>query len=165
MTLPGTPYIYYGEEIGMLGVKPDEHIREPFLWDKTGVDPNQTAWIKPIYSTEETVRPVSVQRQDENSIYNHYKKLIRLRNSSNTLSYGELKYTDIKKKEVVSFLRVKDDESCLVIHNISNKSISLKLPDEIAVYNKIFFQSDSNANINNDRCTLPAHSTLILKSF
>ncbi|MBK8291612.1 MAG: hypothetical protein IPK96_12450, partial [Flammeovirgaceae bacterium] len=33
LTLPGTPYIYYGEEIGMQGLKPDEYIREPFIWD------------------------------------------------------------------------------------------------------------------------------------
>lgn len=165
MTLPGTPYIYYGEEIGMLGIKPDEHIREPFLWDKTGVNTNQTSWMTPKYSTEETMRPLSIQQQDENSIYNHYKKLIRLRNSSAALSYGELKYTDIKKKEIVSFLRVKDDESYLVIHNISNKSISLKLPDEIKDYNKLYFQSDGNAKVENDKCSLSAHSTLILKSF
>jgi alpha-amylase len=35
LTLPGQPYIYYGEEIGMLGTKPDPYIREPFLWSKT----------------------------------------------------------------------------------------------------------------------------------
>lgn len=165
MTLPGTPYIYYGEEIGMFGIKPDEHIREPFLWDKPGVDVNQTSWITPIYSTEETVRPLSIQQLDENSIYNYYKKLIRLRNSSVALSYGELKNTNIKKKEIVSFLRVKNDESYLVIHNISNKSISLNLPAEIKDYNKIFFQSDNNVSIGIDKCTMPAHSTLILKSF
>lgn len=164
MTLPGTPYIYYGEEIGMLGIKPDEHIREPFLWDKTGVDVNQTSWITPIYSTEETVRPLSIQQTDENSIYNYYKKLIRLRNSSVALSYGEVRYADLKKKEIVSFIRVKDDESYLVIHNISNKSISLNLPVEIKDYDKIFFQSDNNASIEIGKCIMPAHSTLILKS-
>ena len=165
MTLPGTPYIYYGEEIGMLGIKPDEHIREPFLWDKAGADINQASWIEPIYSTDTAVRPLSVQLQDENSIYNYYKKLIRLRNSSVALSYGELKFSNIKKKEIISFIRLKDDESYLVIHNISSKSISLKLPMEVSDYNKMYFQSDVNTNVNDGACVLSPHSTLILKSF
>ena len=38
-SLPGTPYVYYGEEIGMKGMKPDEFIREPFLWDEGKNDP------------------------------------------------------------------------------------------------------------------------------
>ena len=32
LLLPGNPYIYYGEELGMLGKKPDEDIRLPFVW-------------------------------------------------------------------------------------------------------------------------------------
>lgn len=164
MTLPGTPYIYYGEEIGMLGIKPDEHIREPFLWDVPGNDPNQTTWIDAKYSTDKKVQPLSQQKADENSIYNYYKKLIRLRNSSRALSYGEVKSTSIKKKEIVSFIRVKDEESYLVVHNISNKSVTLTLPEETKAYNKIYFQSDINASIDNKKFFLPSHSTLILKS-
>ncbi len=32
LTSPGTPFIYYGEEIGMQGKKPDENIRLPMQW-------------------------------------------------------------------------------------------------------------------------------------
>ena len=35
LTMPGTPFIYYGEEIGMTGAKPDEFIRTPLHWDAT----------------------------------------------------------------------------------------------------------------------------------
>ncbi|MFI5134726.1 MAG: alpha-amylase family glycosyl hydrolase, partial [Chitinophagales bacterium] len=46
LTLPGTPFIYYGEEIGMKGMKPDSLIREPFLWgEKHKRQPeHQTHW-------------------------------------------------------------------------------------------------------------------------
>ncbi len=40
-TLPGSPYIYYGEEIGMLGKKPDQLIREPYLWNTASNDKYQ----------------------------------------------------------------------------------------------------------------------------
>lgn len=45
LTMPGTPYIYYGEEIGMLGMKPDPNIREPFLWNEKGKDQMRTKLI------------------------------------------------------------------------------------------------------------------------
>ncbi len=62
-TLPGTPYVYYGEEIGMKGMKPDEYIREPFLWDEGKKDPLQTTWEIPKYSTDKTVIPLKQQKR------------------------------------------------------------------------------------------------------
>ncbi len=71
MTMPGAPYLYYGEEIGMLGLKPDENIREPFLWDVKSKDKGRTSWIKPKYTTEKTVTPLAKQKDDPNSYFNH----------------------------------------------------------------------------------------------
>ena len=34
LTLPGHPFIYYGEELGMRGVKPDPDLREPMRWER-----------------------------------------------------------------------------------------------------------------------------------
>src|SRR5690606_24432001 len=74
---PGTPYIYYGEEIGMLGKKPDEGLREPFLWDASVWD---STWWHPIeHSIQSAVTPLDVQRNNETSIYHHYKTWIKWR--------------------------------------------------------------------------------------
>ena len=86
LTLPGSPYIYYGEEIGMQGKKPDPNIREPFLWQAKESDNYRASWIDPKYSTDQTVIPVEEQLKDENSIYNHYKTFIKLRNGSKALT-------------------------------------------------------------------------------
>lgn len=52
MTIPGNPFIYYGEEIGMLGNKPpDENVREPFIWGEN--DDAQTSW-RAVAGDEET---------------------------------------------------------------------------------------------------------------
>ena len=70
LTLPGSPYLYYGEEIGMLGKKPDEYIREPLLWNNKTEDQLRATWIKPRYSTDSTIVPVSVQLKDKSSLLN-----------------------------------------------------------------------------------------------
>ncbi|HNP95527.1 MAG TPA: alpha-amylase family glycosyl hydrolase [Cyclobacteriaceae bacterium] len=163
MTLPGTPYIYYGEELGMLGMKPDEHIREPFVWDKGNAVAGQASWITPEYSTDQTISPLSIQTADEGSLYNYYKNWIRLRNTSRALSYGELNYSDIKKKEIISFVREMENESDLIIHNISNKTASVKLPEPMKRYSSIYYQSDTKATIIDGQCTLPPYSTVILQ--
>ena len=51
LTLPGNPFIYYGEEIGMKGEKPDECIREPFKWSEDGKDMD-TTWEKNTYNKD-----------------------------------------------------------------------------------------------------------------
>jgi glycosidase len=41
LTLPGHPFVYYGEELGMHGQKPDPHLREPMRWYRTGKGPGE----------------------------------------------------------------------------------------------------------------------------
>ncbi|HNP08523.1 MAG TPA: alpha-amylase family glycosyl hydrolase [Cyclobacteriaceae bacterium] len=165
MTLPGTPYLYYGEEIGMLGVKPDKHIREPFLWNGADEDPGQTKWIEAKYSTDKTVVPLTLQINDENSLYNYYKNLIRLRNNSKALSLGGITSTDLKHSRIISFIRSADNESYLILHNISSKLVNIKLSDSLSAFNTVYFSSNKEVFLNDGKCNLPSHSTLILKSF
>lgn len=69
LTMPGTPYIYYGEEIGMRGVKPDEQIREPMLWSSDSKAAGQTRWQPPKHA--DGVVPVEEQLKDPSSLLRH----------------------------------------------------------------------------------------------
>lgn len=81
LTLPGNPFIYYGEEIGMLGAKPDEHIREPFAWTADGKSKAQTFWEKPAVSGETREKAnVQTQTKQADSLLSAYRTLIRWRN-------------------------------------------------------------------------------------
>jgi alpha-amylase len=163
-TLPGTPYVYYGEEIGMLGVKPDEFIREPFLWTANATDPIQTHWEEPRYSTLQAVKPLSEQQADANSLYNFYKKIITYRNSSNALTYGSLTESDIAVKEVVALIRkYENEESLLIIHNISDGEVTLKPEGQLAAYSKIEFVSQGEVKMDKNGLVLPAYTSVILK--
>lgn len=162
-TLPGTPYIYYGEEIGMLGVKPDEYIREPFLWAFKGEDQAQTRWEEPRYSNDQTVIPLVRQADDPASLYNFYKKFIHYRNSSSVLTYGDIDTTPLKITEVVSFIREKDGDKRLVLHNISDVVLTIDLQEFFSEYQTIEFDSSGGANIDNGELTLPPYASLVLK--
>jgi alpha-amylase len=162
LTLPGAPYLYYGEEIGMLGKKPDEQIREPFLWSQGGKQDMNTAWVTPQYTTPQTVVPVSEQLNDRNSLLQHYRSLIGLRRSSKVLTLGELGLTAIQNPQITSFYRVYGEESLLVLHNLSGTNQVVELKGKEAGFRKRYFATSDQAAVGKDRVTLPGYSTIIL---
>ncbi|MCW5912898.1 MAG: alpha-amylase [Cyclobacteriaceae bacterium] len=161
-TLPGTPYVYYGEEIGMLGMKPDEFIREPFLWS-AAPNPAQTHWEEPRYSNLQTVTPLAEQQADPGSLFNFYKKLIRYRNASPVLTYGTLQSSPLKIKEIVSLIREHESKRLLILHNISDVAITVPVEGELADFDEVDFVSQSEVKKNEDGWTIPAYTSVILK--
>jgi alpha-amylase len=163
LTLPGTPYIYYGEEIGMLGTKPDEFIREPFIWDVDKKDAMQTTWEVPKFSTSSTVTPFNKQKDDDHSMYQFYKKLIHYRNGSKALTQGEIENSNLNISEVVSFIRKSGEEEVLVLNNVSDVEVTVKLEGGNAKFDAIDYDSDGTAKLQDGALVLPAYSTVILK--
>jgi alpha-amylase len=161
-SLPGTPYVYYGEEIGMLGVKPDEFIREPFLWSATAND-IQTKWEEPRYSNAQTVKPLAEQQADPGSLFNFYKKFIAYRNGSDCLTYGTLQASPIAIKEVVSLIREHNGKRLLVLHNISDVEITVKPEGELSDFKEIDFVSQGEVKMNAGGWAIPAYTSVILK--
>ncbi|MEI7830758.1 MAG: alpha-amylase family glycosyl hydrolase [Prolixibacteraceae bacterium] len=163
LTLPGSPYLYYGEEIGMFGKKPDQNIREPFLWDIKMNDKLRATWIKPINSTDSTVVPASVQLLEKKSLLNYYKSFIHLRNTSYALTYGKLVPVNISMSpSVCAFVRSDENESLLVVHNLSNENQVLSLPTNLQDYSAEYF-ANKKAQIKNKQIQIPGYSTVILK--
>lgn len=124
---PGTPFIYYGEEIGMPGDKPDENLRTPMQWS---AQPNAgfstaKAWEPPQPGFEK--QNVEAQSKDPNSLLNWYKKLIHTRQASPALSHGDLLPMTTNNPKVVAFLRVASGE-----HNTSAAIVLANLGIETA---------------------------------
>lgn len=120
MTLPGSPYLYYGEEVGMLGQKPDELIREPMPWSYRSDDFSVTRWEKPVYTIRDQVSPVVDQMNDPNSMYSFYRQLGMLRLKSPALRFGELVPMQSNDNRIIAYMRrYNDRERVLVLHNVS----------------------------------------------
>ncbi len=147
----------------MLGIKPDEFIREPFIWDYSTQDAAQTTWTEPRYSTDKTVVPWRKQIDDPTSLLNFYKKLIAVRNASEILSAGGIEESGLNIAEVVSFTRTLGNDSRLVLNNIADIEITIKLTGTNTDFKKIEFDSNGASTLTDGNITLPAYTTLILK--
>jgi glycosidase len=162
LTMPGTPYIYYGEEIGMLGMKPDPNIREPFLWDEASKDKERVTWITPEFAIEGKVVPLAQQIDDENAIYNHYKSLIRLRNTSRALTFGDFVKADYGNKRLIAYYRNDGDEQLLIVHNLSGQTVEVPLRPEDGKYREVVFATYGEQVVDAG-FALAGFSTIILK--
>ncbi len=135
LTLPGTPFIYYGEEIGMTGQKPDELIRTPMQWsaDEHAGFTAGRPW-EPVNADYEAVN-VAAEASDPASLLSHYRRLIHLRNEHAALRRGDLlplqSAPSDECQSLYGYLRHAEDESLLVILNFAfqeQSGCALSLP-------------------------------------
>lgn len=115
LTLPGLPFIYYGEELGMAGKKPDENIREPFVW---GAESEYTtAWNLSSQNVNQNTPSLALQMNDETSLFNTYKTMIRIRKENPVLKTGDISHVDTGIKAIIAYRRYNTDTNLLIVHN------------------------------------------------
>lgn len=120
LTAPGTPFIYYGEELGMQGKKPDENIRLPMQWTNDLATAGFTSgqpWREPGNNTA-TIN-VNDQEKDPTSLLNHYRTLISIRKKFHSLQTGSLTLLETGNPGVFAILRKEGQETVLVLINLS----------------------------------------------
>jgi glycosidase len=124
LTSPGVPFIYYGEEIGMRGIKPDEDIRRPMQWSGAAGAGFTTGepW-RPPHQTYSDFNVVE-QAADPESLLNHYDALIQVRNDYAALRTGEWRQVEAPGHDIYAFLRYTNNEVILVLLNLGDEAIS-----------------------------------------
>ena len=117
----GVPFVYYGEEIGMSGTKPDENIRRPMQWTADGGFTSGKPWRD--YFEDFAERNVAAQTQDPQSLLSHYRELIRLRNSHEALRIGQPWLIESDHPAIYAALRSSANQTVLVLLNLSHKPV------------------------------------------
>lgn len=166
LTMPGTPYLYYGEEVGMQGAKPDENIRLPFPWYANGNGPGQTRWRENFFVSEENrALAYDVQRNDPNSLFNHYRKLIHLRKKHLALHQGDIKPYEVDDFTIEAYMRFSKTDRALVVHNLSDqaRTFRLKSGPGTTTFSNIIFSSRNGTVLKGLQLTVPAYGSVILK--
>ncbi len=137
--LPGIPSIYYGQELGLTGQTSEwgsdaNHIpvREAFPWTADLNASGNALWYKDtgewwdqsFWNTENLDQlSLEYQQKDDNSLWNHYKKLIDLRTSYESFRSNAYKPILKNTKGIMAFERYHDNEICTVIINTSDKPV------------------------------------------
>ena len=138
LALPGNPFIYYGEELGMFGIKSsgpywDETRRLPLVFG----DDFETSWFPDEFNTN--LQNVSEQLNNPSSLLNTYKSMLAVRNSSYALRYGSIFEYDEASNVLLGYYRVfnydaDNQEIVLVLHNVSDGDYLLYLDEEEVLY-------------------------------
>ena len=118
LTLPGFPFVYYGEEIGMSGDKPDERLRTPMQWTSGATVGFTTAkpWEAP--QSDAAATNVAAQTDDASSLLSLYRKLIALRGSNAALAAGTLVPLTTSDPSVVAYARRAGRRTVIVVANL-----------------------------------------------
>jgi alpha-amylase len=131
LTMPGTPFVYYGEEIGMTGAKPDPRLRTPMQWSsgRGAGFTRGTPW-EALQADSQTTT-VAAEDHDPSSLLNLYRRLIRLRDASSPLAVGALIPLATSSDAVTAYLRRDGPRAVLVIANLGAapaRSVTLSAP-------------------------------------
>ncbi len=136
-TLPGTPVIYYGDEIGMgdnIHLGDRDGVRTPMQWspDRNGgfsrADPHRLVLppiMDPLYGYQ-TVN-VEAQERDPHSLLNWMRRMLVVRREHKAFGRGSLRFLRPGNRKVLAYLREYEDETILCIATVSRTAQAVEL--------------------------------------
>jgi len=137
MSMPGTPIIYYGDEIGMgdnifLGDR--DAVRTPMQWTgdrNAGFSRTEPArlYLPPIMDPVHGYEAVNVEAQGRSagSLLNWMKRIIAVRKAHRAFGRGTLEFLHPGNRKVIAYLREHEDEAILCVANLSRSAQPVEL--------------------------------------
>jgi alpha-amylase len=123
LAMPGVPFVYYGEELGVTGTKPDERLRAPMPWSSGSGGGFTTGTSWETFADDPAVLNVAAAQADPDSLLQTYRLLIGLRRDHAALAHGDLVPINAEPRSVVAFVRQAGDDRVLVVINYGRKAV------------------------------------------
>ena len=198
LSMRGTPYTYYGDELGMtnigftkieqykdiaaingykkaatdgedldlylqkLNLLSRDNGRTPMQWDatKNAGFSNETPWL-PVHENHSTVNVLD-QENDQNSVLNHFRKMVALRKDNLLLVYGNYAIIQDDHPTIYAYSRTLEDQQMIILLNFSELESSISLPN--FDHNKeVLINNYNELSIDENTITLKPYQAVVLK--
>lgn len=160
LLMPGIPFIYYGEEIGMTGSGVDPNKRLPMVWSSkktTGMT------LNPEGATQNNNLDAGVAEQwkQKDSLLRHYQEVLTIRNGYDVFVGGTVETVETPDS-VYGMKLSKGETSVIILHNFSEQQVSVTLTQDVARSYGI----DNGGGmpvLEDDIVTLKAYSSILIE--
>ncbi len=137
-TMGGSPFVYYGDEIGMgdnIWLEDRNGLRTPMQWNdqkNAGFSKADSSKIyAPVIEDSEfgyQILNVAAQEADPNSLLNHMRHLIAVRKKHSVFGIGNFEWLDVRSKAVVAYSREDSPSNkVLILNNLSDTLLTIRL--------------------------------------
>lgn len=131
-TLPGSPIIYYGDEIGMgdnIWLHDRNGVRTPMQWDAESNAGFSEAPAQSLYSPindDDVYGPAKVnvenQQKDPGSMWNTIRHMIAIRKQHHAFGWGDFEWIDCDNNQIAAYRRTYNGETILVFQNLGDQT-------------------------------------------
>jgi len=153
-TLPGSPVIYYGDEIGMgdnIWLFDRNGVRTPMQWEEGQNAGFSSAPAQELYApvlSDEVYHPsvvnVAAQRVQPDSLFNTLRHMLSVRKQYSVFGWGSMEWLDVGTNAVAAYTRSHHAERFLIVNNLSDQIQSIHLPENPAGYKDVLHPEKRN---------------------
>jgi maltose alpha-D-glucosyltransferase/alpha-amylase len=146
-TLGGSPFIYYGDEIGMgdnIWLNDRNGVRTPMQWDNTqnsgfSAGPTEVLYSPLIVDEQYGYKTVNVTSQltNKGSLFNQIRQMIAVRKQHKAFGRGSFSWIDGTDRCLAVYQREFEGEDFIVINNLSDHNLDIRIPDWSHAYQNI----------------------------
>ena len=163
--MSGSCFIYYGEEIGMVGSGNDPSKRAPMVWNDARDNGTTNPPPECQLPEEYPMGSLETQRYDDASLYNYYRQVIAIRNALPVISHGRTTAETALNTGCVSAQRKTwGEESCIILMNVDAVAAEVDLSGYADWELVVSLSADGNEiAMDGSNLTIPAFGVAILR--